>query len=347
MIKKSQAELQNLASRILEAAGAETGHAEMVAQHLALANLSGVDTHGVWHLSGYVKGLKSGEIHPSAKPSILKETPTSALVTGNWTFGHVAAHVATEVGMDKADSAGISVVGLVQSHHIGRLGHFAEMAARQGLISMIWAGGQGRLKPAAVPYGGSERLLHTNPIALGMPAGNEPPFIADFATTAASGVKIDNAYRRRESLPEGWIVDREGNPTTNPADFFDGGAHLPFGSHKGYSIMLAAEVLGRIFTGADAFSDPNWCSDIMRNQGVSFFFVRTDLFQEPQQYQRLADELGNQIRTNAPAPGFSEVMAPGGPEVRARAERARDGIPVAEDIWKDLVKLSETLNLQI
>ena len=347
MIKKSQAELQDLATRILEAAGAESGHAQMVAQHLALANLSGVDTHGVWHLPGYVRDLKSGAIHPSAKPSVLKETPSSALVTGNWTFGHVAAHVATEVGMEKADSAGISVVGLVQSHHIGRLGHFSEMAARRGLISMIWAGGQGRLAPAAVPHGGRQRLLHTNPIALGMPAGSDPAIIVDFATTAASGVKIDNAYRRQESLPEGWIVDREGNPSTNPGDFFEGGAHLPFGSHKGYSIMLAVEVLGRIFTGADAFSDPDWCTDIMRNQGVSFFFVRTDLFQEPEQYQRLVDELESQIRTSAPAPGFSEVMAPGGPEVRNRAERSRDGIPVAEDIWKDLVELAETLNLQI
>lgn len=347
MIKKSQAELKDWASRILQGAGAEAGHAEIVAQHLALANLSGVDTHGVWHLPGYVGDLQSGAIHPSAKPSILKETPVSALVTGNWTFGQVAAECATQVGMEKADSAGISVVGLVQSHHIGRLGHFAEMAAQRDLISMVWAGGQGRLVPAAVPYGGRERLLHTNPIALGIPAGDEPPIIVDFATTAASGVKIDNAYRRRELLPEGWLVDKEGNPTTNPDDFFDGGAHRPFGAHKGYSIMLAVEFLGRVFTGADAFSDPNWCSDIMRNQGVSFFFLRADLFQERAEYRCLADELSRLVRTSAPAPGFSEVMAPGDPEVRARAQRGRDGIPIADDTWGDLVELSRSLGVEV
>jgi len=164
---------------------------------------------------GYVDAIKKGEIAPSAKPEIIKQSGSSMMVSGNWTFGQVAAQFATERTIDLAREHGIAVTGLVQVHHIGRLGHYPEMAARAGMISMVWAGGYGEVKPAATPYGDRERWLHTNPISMGFPSGGETPTMFDFATTTISGVKVDNARRRGEPLPAGCIVDSDGRPTTD------------------------------------------------------------------------------------------------------------------------------------
>ena len=175
MVTKTAEELRQLTRQILEAAGAVPDQAEIVAEHLVLANLRGVDSHGVWHIQGYVQAIQDGHIRVAAEPKIARETPASALVRGDWAFGHVVARFGMRTAIDKAREQGLAVVSLVQTHHIGRLGHYAEMAAAEGMISMVWAGGQGAEKPAAVPYGGRKALFHTNPIAMGLPAGSQAP----------------------------------------------------------------------------------------------------------------------------------------------------------------------------
>jgi LDH2 family malate/lactate/ureidoglycolate dehydrogenase len=306
-----------------------------------------VDTHGLWHLAGYVAAIRRGELLPAASPAILKEGPTSALITGNWTFGQAAAKFAMETAIAKAAEHGVAVVGVVQAHHVGRLGHFVEMAARRQMISMVWAGGYGEEQPAAVPYGGRERLLHTNPIAMGFPANEEPPMMIDYATTHLSGVKVVNAQRRHERLPAGCIVDKAGNPTTDPNDFSEGGGHLPFGGHKGYALMMAAEYLGRIFTGADAFAEADRGGPILRHQGVTMMVLQAALFQPFAEYACRADEMERRVRAVPPAPGFSEVLVPGDPESRTRASRQRDGIPIHEDVWRSIVEVAASLNVEV
>ena len=346
MVVKTADELRELIERILTAAGADHAGASDVAEHLVSANLSGVDSHGVWHLAGYVKAIRAGELVPTATPEIIRETPNSALVSGNWTFGQVAAKYAMQVAIQKAAAANVSVVSLVQAHHIGRLGHFVEMAAAQRMISMVWAGGYGAEQPAAVPYGGRTSALHTNPIAMGFPAGEEPPMRFDYATTVTSGVKVVNAQRRGEQLPPGCIVDKDGNPSTDPNDFFNGGAHLPFGRHKGYALMIGAEFLGRIFAGADAFVDADRAGPILRHQGATIIVLRADLFQPFADYARGADEAERLIRAIPPAPGFEEVLVPGDPEERSRARRQRDGIPIPDDVWQSIVETAASLNIE-
>ncbi len=345
MIIRTAEELRELTCRILLAAGANQSNAGQVAEHLVLANLKGVDTHGVWHIPGYVKAIRAGQLAPTQQPAILKQTPTSALISGNWTFGHVAARFAMQTAIRKATENQVALVGLVQSHHIGRLGHFVEMAATEQMISMVWVGGFSQNDPRAMPYGGSRRLLHTNPIALGIPAGDEPPMIVDFATSAISGVKVDNAYNRGESLPPGCIVDKEGRPTTNPADFFDGGGHTPFGQHKGWAIMLAAEFLSRILLGSDSFADSQTSDDALRHQGDTFLVFRADLFQPFSQFGERADRMQQRVRAVPPAPGFQDVKVPGDPEVQAKARREREGIPIAEDVWRKVVETAESLGI--
>lgn len=347
MVVKSAAELRQLVEQILLAAGADEFNASGVAEHLVLANLSGVDTHGVWHVKGYLDAIAKGDIAPAARPLIVEEAATSALVRGNWTFGHVVARYGMEVAIEKARARAMAIAGLVQLHHIGRLGHYAEMAAAQGMIAMVWAGGFGVEEPVAVPYGGRERVLHTNPVAMAFPAGDEPPMGFDFATTALSGVKLINAQRRNQELPPGSIVDKEGEPSTHPDDFLQGGGCLPFGGHKGYALMLASEFLGRIFSGADAFADPQHGGATMRHQGVCMIVFKADLFQPFADYAGRADDMGQRVRAVQPAPGFEEVLVPGDLEVRSRAERERHGIPIHEDVWQSLVQAAGSVGVQV
>ena len=347
MIVKTPAELDALVREVLMASGADERNAEIVAEHLVLANLSGVDTHSVWHLKGYVDAIADGLIIPTAWPEVLSARANSARVTGHWTFGHTAALFAMRQCLDMAEGRDMACVGLVQAHHIGRLGHYVEMAAARGMIGMVWAGGYGEEAPAAVPYGGSRSFLHTNPIAMGFPGGAGSALSFDFATSALSGVKIDNARNRGQNLPAGAIVDRNGQPSTDPADFFDGGGHLPFGGHKGYAIMLAAEFLGRIFTGADAFADPARGGPILRHQGTAFFAFKADLFQPFGDYAERADEMGQRTRAIPPAPGYAKVQMPGDPEATTRTERQREGIPIAADTWQSIVAAGQAVGVHL
>ncbi len=336
MIVKTAAELVGWVSRILQSAGADERNALVVAEHLVLANLSGVDSHGIQHVPFYIKSIRAGELVPTAWPELLSETPTTALVSGNWTFGHVSARFAMEAAVAKALDQGASVVSIVKLNHIGRLGHYTEQAAAHGLVVMVWAGGFDWAAPAAAPYGGRERVLHTNPLSMAFPAGSEPAPMFDFATTAVAGMKVINAQQRHTPLPPGCIIDKHGMPTTNPQDFYDGGAFQPFGGHKGYALMVAVEFLGRLFSGADAYTEAPFGGGLFAHQGVTMIAFRADLFQPLPQFTQHVDELAQRLRSTPPAPGFTEVLMPGDPETRARAARGRDGIPIADDIWQSL-----------
>jgi len=343
---KTAEELESLVREILIAAGADQDGAAEVAEHLVLSNLSGVDSHGIWHVEGYLKAVQAGEILATAKPSVLKETPSSALISGNWTFGQVTANFGMEVAIEKAASQNVAVVGLVQTHHIGRLGHFVEVAAREGMIAMVWTGGYSEEEPATMPYGGRDRVLHTNPVAMAFPGDQESAMMFDFATTVASGVKVVNAHRRNQDVPPGWIVDKNGSPTTKPSDFFEGGGHIPFGGHKGYAVMMAGEYLGRIVTGADDYVEAGRGGPINRHQGVTMMVMKADLFRPLADFTREADEMERRVRAVPPAPGFDEVLAPGDLEERTRIARRRDGIPIADDVWQSLIDAADRVNVK-
>jgi LDH2 family malate/lactate/ureidoglycolate dehydrogenase len=332
-------ELGDLVRAVLQAAGADQRNASRVAEALVSSNLSGVETHGVWHLAGYVAAIKAGDIVPTAWPEILSQTPTTALVSGNWTFGHVVAKYAMELAIEKAKAQNVAVVGIVKSGHIGRLGEYVELAASAGMISQVWGGGQGVEVPAAVPYGGRQRALHTNPVAMAFPVGESAPMMFDIATTALSGVKIVDARDQNKPLPPDSIVDKDGNPTTDAADFFAGGAHVPFGKHKGYAFMMAAEFLGLVLTGADRHADPQRGGPIFRNSGTVFMVMKSDIFRPLEEYLAHGQELCARIRSVPPVPGFKEVLVPGDPEARTRALRLREGIPIPKGLWQKISEL--------
>jgi uncharacterized oxidoreductase len=346
MQTKTADELRSLVVRVLMAAGADEDNAARVAEALVSSNLAGVDTHGVWHLPLYVSQIRDGFVVPTARPETVKENDNTALVTGNWTFGFVAAKYAVDIAIRKAGEHGVAVVGAVRLGHIGRLGEYAEMAASHGMVSSVWASGYSEETPIAVPYGGRRPALSTNPISMGFPGGEEASMVLDFATTAAAASKVNLARNRGQQIPQGWLVDRDGNPTTDPATFQRGGGLLPFGGHKGYALMLADEVLGRVLTGSDDYAEADRGGEAMRHQAVTFMVLRADLFQPLAGFERRADELGRRMRSVPAAAGFDEVLVPGDLERRARETRGRDGIPVPDDVWKELTVLAEEMRLE-
>lgn len=346
-MKKSADELQQLAKEMLVAVETDESNAAIVANHLVSANLSGVDTHGVWQLPGYIAAIQAGELVPAARPEIVRETDTSALVRGNWTFGQVVAKFAIGKAIAKAAKHDVAVVGLVESHHIGRLGEYAEAAAAEGMIAMVWGGGFGEKRPRVVPHGGRGPVLGTNPLAMGLPAGREPRMLFDFATAASSGVKIVNAQRTGQEVPDGWIVDKEGNSTNNVDDLMEGGGQIPFGAHKGYALAVAAEWLGRVFTGSAQFAQADRGGLYFSHSGAAMMVFRAGLFQPFADYAKRADRLRQRIEAVPPAAGVEKVLIPGDPELQARAHRLREGIPIPESLWRELVDLAGSLGISV
>ena len=337
--------LYEISKRVLMAAGADERNADGISEHLISANLCGVDTHGVWHLPGYVSALKSGEALGTTCPEIIKETPTSALITGNWGFGQVAAKFAMEVAIEKARAQNVAVVGLVQCHHTSRLGFYTEMASKAGMVSILFSGGYGEIAPAAMPYGGKERIFHTNPIAMGLPAKDGYSILLDFATTTASGVKVVNARNHNEKVPEGWIVDKDGQPTTDPNDFFAGGGHLPFGGHKGWALMIASEFISQVLIGSQNYADDRYGGDVLRYQATTMVVFNADLFQGMVEYCRRADEISKRVRDVSPARGSDKVMIPGDKEIDIRNTREKQGIPIPDDTWQAIMEKAESLGI--
>jgi hydroxycarboxylate dehydrogenase B len=339
--------LQHLIERIFVAAGASPENASIVSEHLVRASLVGVDTHGVIHVPGYVRAIRDGLLDPKATPTIDIDLPAASRVRGHWGFGHVAVLAATRVGIQKSLDYGCSTTAIVECGHIGRVGHFTEIAAAQGVVAFLYAGGYGVDAPASVPFGGRDPILHTNPIAFATPGGHEPGPMFDFATTAVAGMKVSEARRFGRRLPRDSVVDSDGRPTDDPEAFFNGGSHVPFGGHKGYAISLQAEWLGRILTGADDFATDSPAEPVMRHQGVFGVFVRADLFSTRIAIGERTDDLVARIHAVEPAPEFDRVLVPGDPERTALAIRTRDGIPVDEETWEAIVAVGRDLGVDV
>jgi hydroxycarboxylate dehydrogenase B len=341
MLTISADRLRSAAERTFVAAGAPEDNARTVAGHLVTANLSGHDSHGVIRIPYYVSQIKSGHLDPRARASIIRETPTTALVSGNWAFGQVAAADGMRIAIEKARSAHVGIVSVVQCNHIGRLGEYVEMAVAEGMIAMAMVGGLRGLGRCAAPYGGMKGALSTNPFACGMPSSDGRPMVVDFATTIVAEGKLQVLRAKKEPVPSGWIRDRDGNPSSNVEDFYGGGTLSLFGAHKGYGLALVTDVFAGILGGIEQHQ---------RDRISAGTFI---LAFDPSVFRPLADiagdvaSLGDEMRAVPPAPGFIEVLVPGDPERRSRARREVEGIPLPEDTWERLLKTASELGVEV
>lgn len=335
--------LRVLGERIFAAVGAPEDTARVVATSLVDANLAGHDSHGVLRIPQYVGQVREERtIDPAARPRVLSARQATALVSGEWGFGQPAGRAATDEAVRRAREYGIAAVGLVRCNHLGRVGEYVEQAAAAGCVALVCVGG---VKAAAVPYGGSRRALGTNPFAVGFPLAGEPPAVLDFATTAVAAGKIMAARAAKKPLPPGCIVDGQGRPETDPEAFFNGGALLPFGGHKGYALAVLIELLGQALTGTERYGGGVAGARVERRAGALFCAVDTAAFRPAGEAAAAARRVVDRLRSNPPAPGVERVLTPGEPEALTRQARRAAGIELPEETWRSIAATAEVAGL--
>jgi len=331
-------ELRDTATAIFRAAGADADPTEILVTHLIDANLAGHDSHGVLRIPSYVQAMKRGRIQPNARPAVIRETPVSALVDGNWTFGQVSARHGIDVAIAKAKAQGVAVVGVVRCNHIGRLGTYPTLAAKQGIVAMVTTGNVGK---SVAPFGGRQGVFGTNPFSFGFPAGHREDLMVDFATSTIAGGKVMVARAKHEPVPPGSLLDKNGDPTTDPNAYFDGGMLLPFGGHKGSALSVLSVLLSNVLVGAPEFSDQGGLS------GTFMLAIDAGLFRDQSKVTADADRVFDRIKDVPPAPGVDQVLVPGEPEVRTAERRRQGGIPVADDTWAEIVAAGQSVGLAV
>lgn len=283
--------LQDWSIRLLTAAGLPASEAEEVARHLLFADLRGIDTHGTSRLKIYLLRMAAGSLSPVAHISVLNESPVSALLDAGNSFGHIASRQATEMAIAKAKEHGMAMVGVRNSNHNGCMAYYTLLMAEAGLIGFAVTNSVANMPP----WGGMEMFFGTNPISMAAPAGAEPPFVFDMATTQVARGKIINAAREGKPIPEGWALTKDGNPTTDSKAAMEG-VMLPMAGPKGSALSYGVEILAGIMTGALTGPElPRMYEQLDQPQQVGHFFLalRPDLFTPMAQFHlsRVAERL--------------------------------------------------------
>jgi len=330
-------QLEKISFHIFCAAGASEAHSRIVAQHLADNNLAGHDSHGFIRVIQYIHQIKEGLLIPAAGPEIVSESAGTAQVDGHYGFGQVAATFSTELAIEKAKKQGVSCVTVRRLGHLGRLGAYAEMAAKAGCAAILYCSTGGHAI-AQAPFGGSKRKLGTNPIAMAFPSEKEGWILADFATSVAAEGKIRVYRARGYRLPEGWILNKEGLASNDPGDFYAGGAILPVGGsvgHKGFCLAFMADLFGGIlsrdgFAGAPGkqFSNSSFIVTIDVERFAPLAAIRSEV-----------DKMVGYVKDTPPAEGFDYIMYPGEKEAKSRKERGWSGIEIEGETWDQVMAL--------
>jgi hydroxycarboxylate dehydrogenase B len=335
----SASRLVELVTAIMHAAGCSRDEAATIARRLVDSNLVGHDSHGVLRVSRYLDWMRKGWVKANQAPSVVFENDAIAIVDGHRGFGQVVGEFAGKLGTGKAAKTGIALVGLRNCGHLGRVGDWAELAAAAGQVSLHFLNTSGAQRVA--PFGGSDRRLSTNPITIGVPVKEGEPIIVDMTTSMAAEGKLMVAVNRGEQVPEGWIIDAKGKPTTEPKDFYAGGALLTVGAHKGSGLSIVTDLLaGAISTGKS--SDPE--DKVLRNNMLSIYIA-------PNVYDgqgTVAAEIARfvaWIKASPPARADVPVMLPGDVERKTRAERNANGISLDDTTRADLIGAAISVGL--
>jgi LDH2 family malate/lactate/ureidoglycolate dehydrogenase len=335
--------------------GCPDDDARTAAAALLSADLRGIDSHGVARLIGYVRLHDAGRANPKPRLRIVHETPSTAVVDGDSGLGLVVAPYAMQVAIEKAAACGTGWVSVQNSNHFGIAGYHALAAVRREMIGIAMTNASALVAPTF----STERLLGTNPICVAIPAGEEPPFVADLATTTAANGKLEILQRKDEPAPLGWIQDKTGRPSINPHELKSGGALLPLGgdrehgSHKGYALGAVVDIFSAVLSGANYGP---WVPPFpafvpmptgMPGKGIGHFFgaMRIDAFRPPEEFKKHMDNWIRRFRSATPAPGHEKVLIPGDPEREMEAHRLTAGIPLLPAVIEDLRTLAIKLGV--
>src|SRR5688572_20009291 len=335
-------QLFDFTKAILQKIGCRDEHAATAANVLLSADLRGVDSHGVARLSGYVRLWEVKRVNCNADIKVVHETPSTAVIDGDAGLGLIVASHAMKVAIHKASQVGTGWVSVKNSNHFGIAGAHAMMALEHDMIGIAMT----NASPLVAPTFSIERLLGTNPIAVAIPAGEQPPFVADFATTTAANGKLEILQRKNMDAPIGWIQKKNGEPSTNAHELKDGGALIPLGSdrehgsHKGYCLGAWVDIFSAVLSGANygpwvppfvAFLNPP--ADPV-GEGIGHFFgaMRVDAFRPADEFKDHMDNWINRFRSAKTVDGHEKVLVPGDPERETSIERMKNGIPLNEKV---------------
>jgi len=350
-------ELFSFSKNIFLKIGCNKADAEIATKSLLSADLRGIDSHGIARLTGYVRLWEVQRINATPHISITHETPSTAVVNGDSGLGLVVAPYAMHVAIGKAKNVGTGWVSVKNSNHFGIAGAHAMMALEHDMIGIAMTNASALVAPTF----SVEKLLGTNPIAVAVPAGNEPPFIADFATTTAANGKLEILQRKNEATPNGWVQTKDGLPSTDANELKAGGALLPLGgdrahgSHKGYSLGAIVDILSGVLSGANfgpwvpPFPAYVPMPEDMPGEGIGHFFgaMRIDAFRTADEFKRDMDKWICRFRSAKPIPGEQQVMVPGQPEREMENERKENGIPLIPSVIEELAALGEKFGITL
>ena len=339
-------DLEKFAIALLAAGGATRAEANCVGPSLVAANLRGYESHGVMRIPYYVQAIKTGEVVAGADFTVLKESPTNLVVDANWGFGQVQAGELLRRLIAKTRSAGMAVGTMIHSGHIGRLGEYCEAAAEANLVSMLMVNSHGAAARVAPP-GGKAPRLSTNPLAIGVPNGDEP-LMLDFSTSATAEGKVRVKKIAGEKCPEGWLLDCEGQPTTDPNTLYGNppGSILPMGgaqAYKGFGLSLMIEILTGALSGGVVAREPFY-----PKKGNCVFMLLLDPahFGGAEHFRSEVAQLCDYLRSCPRIPGCERILLPGDPERITLAQRSAQGITLDAENWSAVRKLADDLHVQ-
>lgn len=349
--------LSEFTTAVFKAMGCSEEDSILATETLLSADLRGVDSHGVARLSGYLRLWEAKRANPNPDIQIIHETPSTAVVDGDGGFGLVVAPFAMKVAIEKAKNVGTGWVSVQNSNHFGIAARHAMMALEYDMIGIAMTNASALVSPTF----SKERLLGTNPICVVIPAGEEPPFVADLATTTAANGKLEILQRKNEQAPEGWIQDKDGNSTSDPHALKKGGALLPLGgsrengSHKGYALGAIVDIFSAILSGANygpwvpPFPAYVPMPENRPGQGIGHFFgaMRIDAFRKADDFKFHMDKWIRRFRNATPVDPLQPVLIPGDPEREFEIDRIQNGIPLLEPVWKDLEEISTRFNIPL
>ncbi len=339
--------LQEFATALLVAGGATDEESRRVAPSLVDANLRGYESHGVMRIPYYIEATKTGECESGAELAILKETATHITADANWGFGQVQAGRMIERLTEKARTSGMAIGTIIHCGHIGRLGEYCERAAADGLVSMLMVNSHGGAARVAPP-GGKAPRLSTNPLAIGVPNGDEP-LILDFSTSATAEGKVRVKKIAGETCPEGWLLDSEGRPTTDPNKLYADppGSILPMGgnqAYKGFGLGLMIEILTGALSGGVVARQPFY-----PKKGNCVFLMLLDpaAFGGAEHFRTEVANLVEYIRGCPRIDGCERIVLPGDPERFVLADRLANGISFDDENWAALCRLAKDLHVTV
>jgi L-2-hydroxycarboxylate dehydrogenase (NAD+) len=349
-------QLLSFAKNVFLQIGSNDANASAAAKALLAADLRGVDSHGIARLSGYIRLSESGRVNGHPDIRIVHETPSTGVVNGDRGLGLIVGAVAMNMAIEKAMKVGSGWVAVKNSNHFGIAGYHAMLALEHDMIGIAMTNASATVAPTF----SKERLLGTNPIAVAIPAGDHPPFVADFATTTAANGKLEVLQRKNADAPGGWVQNKDGHPSTDANEIKNGGAMLPLGgdkehgSHKGYMLGSIVDIFSGVLSGANfgpwvpPFPSYLPMPENMPGEGIGHFFgaMRIDAFRPAADFKKDMDRWIERLKNAQTIEGFERVIIPGEPEIEMERQGMERGIELPDPVIDDLKGLANKYQLE-